>query len=157
MQKRLVRNLGLWYIFYADFFTLLITVFPSTITIVDDVVMVSLHGKPVCLMYAFFSQVAGGDGTVGWVLGCLGELNKRGRLPIPSTGVIPLGTGNDLSRSFGWVSFHMHINSLFCWFLKIFKLPICRVVHSLLIGNHPLRELLTRSPMVLSLVWIGDI
>ncbi|KAG6411792.1 hypothetical protein SASPL_129876 [Salvia splendens] len=46
--------------------------------------------------------VAGGDGTVGWVLGCLEELNRQGRLPIPPTGVIPLGTGNDLSRSFGW-------------------------------------------------------
>ncbi|XP_033136643.1 diacylglycerol kinase 3 isoform X2 [Brassica rapa] len=47
-------------------------------------------------------MVAGGDGTVGWVLGCLGELNKDGTLPIPPVGVIPLGTGNDLSRSFGW-------------------------------------------------------
>ncbi|CAA0819400.1 Diacylglycerol kinase 4 [Striga hermonthica] len=46
--------------------------------------------------------VAGGDGTVGWVLGCLGELNKQERLPVPPTGIIPLGTGNDLSRSFGW-------------------------------------------------------
>ncbi|KAK4392652.1 Diacylglycerol kinase [Sesamum angolense] len=47
-------------------------------------------------------QVAGGDGTVGWVLGCLGELNQQDRLPVPPTGIIPLGTGNDLSRSFGW-------------------------------------------------------
>ncbi|KAL0345997.1 UNVERIFIED_CONTAM: Diacylglycerol kinase [Sesamum radiatum] len=46
--------------------------------------------------------VAGGDGTVGWVLGCLGELNQQDRLPVPPTGIIPLGTGNDLSRSFGW-------------------------------------------------------
>ncbi|KAL8468849.1 hypothetical protein ACS0TY_031888 [Phlomoides rotata] len=46
--------------------------------------------------------VAGGDGTVGWVLGCLGELNVQSRLPVPPTGIIPLGTGNDLSRSFGW-------------------------------------------------------
>ncbi|KAJ7955735.1 diacylglycerol kinase [Quillaja saponaria] len=47
-------------------------------------------------------MVAGGDGTVGWVLGSLGELNKLGRVPVPPVGIIPLGTGNDLSRSFGW-------------------------------------------------------
>ncbi|KAG5541480.1 hypothetical protein RHGRI_021338 [Rhododendron griersonianum] len=46
--------------------------------------------------------VAGGDGTVGWLLGSLGELHKQGRGPIPPTAIIPLGTGNDLSRSFGW-------------------------------------------------------
>ncbi|GAB2224955.1 hypothetical protein Droror1_Dr00005736 [Drosera rotundifolia] len=46
--------------------------------------------------------VAGGDGTVGWLLGSLGELNKQGREPVPPVAVIPLGTGNDLSRSFGW-------------------------------------------------------
>lgn len=49
-------------------------------------------------------QVAGGDGTVGWVLGCLGELFVQNREPVPPIGIIPLGTGNDLSRSFGWVS-----------------------------------------------------
>lgn len=46
--------------------------------------------------------VAGGDGTVGWMLGSLGELHKEGRYPVPPVAVIPLGTGNDLSRSFGW-------------------------------------------------------
>lgn len=46
--------------------------------------------------------VAGGDGTVGWVLGCLGDLLRQGREPVPPTAIIPLGTGNDLSRSFGW-------------------------------------------------------
>ncbi|XP_026411081.1 diacylglycerol kinase 4-like isoform X1 [Papaver somniferum] len=49
--------------------------------------------------------VAGGDGTVGWVLGSLSDLNKQKRKPVPPTGIIPLGTGNDLSRSFGWVHF----------------------------------------------------
>ncbi|KAH9291833.1 hypothetical protein KI387_042978, partial [Taxus chinensis] len=47
-------------------------------------------------------MVAGGDGTVGWVLGTIGELHLENRKPIPPVGVIPLGTGNDLSRSFGW-------------------------------------------------------
>ncbi|ONK78893.1 uncharacterized protein A4U43_C01F730 [Asparagus officinalis] len=47
-------------------------------------------------------MVAGGDGTVGWVLGSAGELHLQNRLPVPPTGIIPLGTGNDLSRTFGW-------------------------------------------------------
>uniref|UniRef100_A0A1D1Z3R0 Diacylglycerol kinase n=1 Tax=Anthurium amnicola TaxID=1678845 RepID=A0A1D1Z3R0_9ARAE len=47
-------------------------------------------------------MVAGGDGTVGWVLGSLSELYVQNREPVPPTGIIPLGTGNDLSRSFGW-------------------------------------------------------
>ncbi|BAT79844.1 hypothetical protein LR48_Vigan04g021700 [Vigna angularis] len=46
--------------------------------------------------------VAGGDGSVGWVLGCLSELHAQGRVPVPPVGIVPLGTGNDLSRSFGW-------------------------------------------------------
>ncbi|XP_077238259.1 diacylglycerol kinase 7-like [Tasmannia lanceolata] len=47
-------------------------------------------------------MVAGGDGTVGWVLGSIAELYEQKREPIPPVGIIPLGTGNDLSRSFGW-------------------------------------------------------
>lgn len=88
--------------FFADFIVLLNTIpFHNYYCCMRQFIW-----NPVCIMYVYW-QVAGGDGTVGWVLGCLGEINKRG-LPVPSTGVIPLGTGNDLSRSFGWVSFYMH-------------------------------------------------
>lgn len=47
-------------------------------------------------------MVAGGDGTAGWVLGSLSELYRQNREPVPAVAIIPLGTGNDLSRSFGW-------------------------------------------------------
>lgn len=46
--------------------------------------------------------VAGGDGTVAWVLASLDEFvwpQKNGR---PAVAVVPLGTGNDLSRALGW-------------------------------------------------------
>ncbi|KAL2654204.1 hypothetical protein R1flu_022332 [Riccia fluitans] len=47
-------------------------------------------------------MVAGGDGTVGWVLSSVAEVEPREGFEVPPVGVIPLGTGNDLSRSFRW-------------------------------------------------------
>ncbi|GLJ11862.1 hypothetical protein SUGI_0178740 [Cryptomeria japonica] len=47
-------------------------------------------------------MVAGGDGTVGWVLGSVSDLHLENHKPLPPVGIIPLGTGNDLARSFGW-------------------------------------------------------
>lgn len=48
---------------------------------------------------SFQILACGGDGTVGWILHCLDKFNLHKKA---TTIVVPLGTGNDLSRVLGW-------------------------------------------------------
>ena len=41
----------------------------------------------------------GGDGTASWILSHLDDVGMSNRIPVA---VLPLGTGNDLSRALGW-------------------------------------------------------
>ena len=45
-----------------------------------------------------------GDGTVGWILSAVEDLNLA---PPPRVALLPLGTGNDLSRVLGYGSGHV--------------------------------------------------
>ena len=48
----------------------------------------------------YFFPACGGDGTVGWILSVMDKMTfPNGQ---PAIGIIPLGTGNDLSRSLNW-------------------------------------------------------
>ena len=59
--------------------------------------------RPAIEMFKSVPEVrllaCGGDGTAGWVLSVLDKVKMSHPPPV---GVLPLGTGNDLSRSLGW-------------------------------------------------------
>ncbi|GBG27614.1 Diacylglycerol kinase 2 [Hondaea fermentalgiana] len=63
------------------------------------------HGQPERALELFREiprfrvMVAGGDGSVAWVLASIDALKLKERPPLA---ILPVGTGNDLSRVLGW-------------------------------------------------------
>ena len=55
--------------------------------------------RQFCTIKRLKILVCGGDGTVGWILSALDELHLERDPPVA---ILPLGTGNDLARVFGW-------------------------------------------------------
>lgn len=55
--------------------------------------------KSFSVLSRFQILVCGGDGTVSWIISVLEKMSLKRWPPI---GILPLGTGNDLSRIHGW-------------------------------------------------------
>ena len=68
----------------------------------------SVNGDPRIILESFlvFTRlrilVCGGDGTVAWIIDTMEKLNVSSHRQYPPIAILPLGTGNDLSRILGW-------------------------------------------------------
>ncbi|GLH12650.1 Diacylglycerol kinase eta [Gryllus bimaculatus] len=70
--------------------------------------------------------VAGGDGTIGWVLNTIEKLQLKCDPPVA---IMPLGTGNDLSRVLGWgkeFAKHVDLSIVLEQILKSSEIPLDR-------------------------------
>lgn len=57
----------------------------------------------------FTVLICGGDGTINWVMAAIDEIAPKVE---PLIALLPLGTGNDLSRCFGWGSGYSRFDSV---------------------------------------------
>lgn len=68
----------------------------------------SVNGDPRIILESFlvFTRlrilVCGGDGTVAWIINTMEKMKVSSHRQYPPIAILPLGTGNDLSRILGW-------------------------------------------------------
>ena len=69
-------------------------------TTTTTMMMMVKMNKSLCTH--LFLEFSGGDGSVTWVLSSELSVFQEQGLSMPPVAIIPQGTGNDLSRVFGW-------------------------------------------------------
>ncbi|XP_022106252.1 diacylglycerol kinase theta-like isoform X2 [Acanthaster planci] len=83
------------------------------------------QGGPLPGLHAFSQLpeyrilICGGDGTVGWVLQCLDDVGQESVCSNPAIAILPLGTGNDLSRVLKWGGGYQQGDELFSFLQAI--------------------------------------
>jgi len=74
----------------------------NPVQVIDLASLTPLDGLRWCLLFPdvqYRILICGGDGTIGWVLRTADSLDLPTK---PQFAILPLGTGNDLSRTMGW-------------------------------------------------------
>lgn len=74
----------------------------NPVQVIDLASLTPLDGLRWCLLFPdvqYRILICGGDGTIGWVLRTADNLDLPTK---PQFSILPLGTGNDLSRTLGW-------------------------------------------------------
>ncbi|MEW5309996.1 MAG: hypothetical protein WDW38_001832 [Sanguina aurantia] len=112
------------------------------------------HARARILRSKLRILVAGGDGTIAWVLKTIKDLDLK---PAPPVAIMPLGTGNDLSRSFGWGGAFDHnwisnFNSLFYTLKRVNAAAVADLDCWRVTVTLPRKELLKDHPHSLSLI-----
>jgi len=89
--------------------TLRVLIHPAQIVDLNEKSRIKAVNVLNCFVNKFESKlrivVAGGDGSVGWILEMLDELDDDMKIQLPSyppIAVIPYGVGNDMARVLGW-------------------------------------------------------
>ena len=126
----------------------------------------SVNGDPHIILESFlvFTRlrilVCGGDGTVAWIINTMEKMNVSSHRQYPPIAILPLGTGNDLSRILGWgggynneslISILEQISESYVSLLDQWEVTI----HEVKNGNHPKQHHTTVTKGFLNYLGVG--